>query len=91
VDVDVKGPVAVNSSDVVRELVLGHVGLGLLPDFVVRDDLAAKRLLPLLPDWQAEGTFGPTAWLLWQPQRAMPPKMRVFVDYLVEHLGRSEA
>jgi DNA-binding transcriptional LysR family regulator len=89
VDVDVKGPVAVNSSDVVRELVLGHVGLGLLPDFVVRDDLTSKRLLPLLPDWQAEGTFGPTAWLLWQPQRAMPPKMRVFVDYLVEQLGES--
>ena len=91
VDVDVKGPVVVNSSDVVRELVLGQVGLGLLPEFVVREDLAAKRLAAVLPDWQAAGTFGPTAWALWHPQRAMPPKMRVFVDYLVEQLGSEAA
>jgi DNA-binding transcriptional LysR family regulator len=86
VGVDVKGPVVVNSSDVVRELVLGGMGLGLLPEFVVRGDLAAKRLAVVLPDWQVEGTFGPTAWLLWQTQRSMPPKMRVFVDFLVKQL-----
>ena len=34
----------------------------------------------------AAGTLALTAWVLWQPQRAMPPKMRVFVDYLAERL-----
>jgi DNA-binding transcriptional LysR family regulator len=87
VGVDVGGPVVANSSDVVRELVIGDLGLGLLPEFVVKHDLAAKSLVRVLPDWHASGTFGPTAWVLWQPQRAMPPKMRVFVDYLVEHLA----
>jgi DNA-binding transcriptional LysR family regulator len=87
IDVEVKGPVVVNSSDVVRELVLGQMGIGLLPEFVVKDDLAAKRLTALLSDWQVAGTFGPTVWVLWQPQRAMPPKMRVFIDYLMEQLG----
>jgi DNA-binding transcriptional LysR family regulator len=86
VDVNIKGPVVVNSSDVVRELVLGGLGLGLLPEFVIRSDLASKRLVAVLPDWTAEGSFGPTGWLLWQPQRAIPPKMRVFVDFLIEHL-----
>lgn len=87
VAVDVRGPVIVNSSDVVRELVLGHLGLGLLPEFVVREDLAARRLVPVLRDWTPEGPFGPTAWALWPPQRAMPPKLRAFVDHLVEGLA----
>jgi DNA-binding transcriptional LysR family regulator len=91
VEIEVNGPVVVNSSDVVRELVLGQMGIGLLPEFVVRDDLAAKRLTALLPGWQAAGPFGPTVWVLWQPQRVMPPKMRVFVDYLVEQLGAGSA
>jgi len=82
VDVEVKGPVVVNSSDVVRELVLRHMGLGLVPEFVVREDLVAERLTAVLPEWKPTGTFGPTAWVLWQPQRVMPPKMRAFVDYL---------
>ena len=32
-------------------------------------------------------TFGQTAWALWTQQRSLPPKIRVFVDFLAERLG----
>jgi DNA-binding transcriptional LysR family regulator len=35
--------------------------------------------------------FGATAWALWQPQRVVPPKLRVMVDFLVEHLATVQA
>jgi DNA-binding transcriptional LysR family regulator len=87
ISVDVKGPVVVNSSDVVRELVLSDMGLGLLPEFVVERDLEIGLLAPVLDDWQPSGSFGPSVWALWQPQRSLPPRVRVFVDYLVDQLG----
>ena len=69
----------------------GRLGLGLgleLPHFVGRDGLHNGRLRRVLPEWTPESGFGPTAWVFWQPQRAMAPKLRVMADYLVEKLGR---
>lgn len=85
--VRVSGPVIVNSSDVVRDLLLADMGLGLLPRFAVDDDLASGRLRVALPQWTPQPAFGSTAWALWQPQRVMPLKLRVMVDFLVARLG----
>jgi DNA-binding transcriptional LysR family regulator len=85
--VPLSGPVIVNSSDVVRDLLLADMGLGLLPRFVVADDLAAGRLREALPAWAPQGTFGSRAWALWPPQRVVPPKLRAMVDFLVGQLG----
>lgn len=87
VDVAVSGPVSVNSSDAVREMVLAGMGLGLLPHFVVRRDLARGDLRTVLPRWQVRGSFGATAWALWPAQRQVPPKLRAMVDFLFERLG----
>jgi DNA-binding transcriptional LysR family regulator len=86
--VPLSGPVMVNSSDVVRDLLLADMGLGLLPRFVVADDLAAGRLREALPAWAPQGAFGSRAWALWPPQRVVPPKLRAMVDFLVGQLGQ---
>lgn len=85
--VKVSGPVIVNSSDVVRDLMLADMGLGLLPRFAVAADLASGQLRAVLPRWSPRPAFGATAWALWQPQRVVPPKLRAMVDFLVAHLG----
>jgi DNA-binding transcriptional LysR family regulator len=85
--VPLSGPVIANSSDVVRDLLLADMGLGLLPRFVVADDLAAGRLREALAAWAPQGTFGSHAWALWPPQRVVPPKLRAMVDFLVAQLG----
>lgn len=86
--VALSGPVIVNSSDVVRDLLLADMGLGLLPRYVVADDLAAGRLREALPAWTPQGMFGSRAWALWPPQRVVPPKLRAMVDFLVGQLGQ---
>jgi DNA-binding transcriptional LysR family regulator len=85
-EVSVRGPVAVNSSDVVRELVLSGMGIGLLPRFAVQADLDSGTLHEILPGWHSTGAFGPTVWALWQAQRQMPPKLRVMIDFLSQRL-----
>lgn len=89
--VQVSGPVIVNSSDVVRDLLLAHMGLGLLPRFAVTSDLASGELRAVLPQWTPQPVFGSRAWALWQPQRIVPPKLRAMVDFLVEHLDATPA
>jgi DNA-binding transcriptional LysR family regulator len=42
----------------------------------------------LLPDWTVRPPFGPTISAVWLPDRHLPPKMRVFVDFMVERLSR---
>jgi len=85
--VNLSGPVIVNSSDVVRDLLLADMGLGLLPRFVVADDLVTGRLREALPAWAPQGTFGSRAWALWPPQRVVPTKLRAMVDFLVGQLA----
>lgn len=79
--------VGVNNSEIVRELVLASQGVGLVWNHAVDRDIAAGRLLRLLPDWRPVGPFGQTAWAIWPQQSRLPLKTRVFIDYLAEKLG----
>ena len=87
--VPVRSNVAVNNSEVVRDLLLAGLGVGLVWNYAVDREIADGRLIPLLPDWTPVGPFGQTAWALWTPQRSLPPKIRVFVDFLAERLGEA--
>lgn len=87
--VKVRGNVIVNSSEVVRDLVLAGVGAGLVARYAVESELRAGRLVELLPGWAPAGTFGPTAYALWLPQPHLPPKIRVFVEFLKSRLEAS--
>ena len=64
------------------------LGVALLPDFVVDEDLRQGSIVRLLPDWTVRPPFGPTISAVWLPDRHLPPKMRVFVDFMVERLSR---
>jgi DNA-binding transcriptional LysR family regulator len=85
--VKVQGNVVVNSSEVVRDLMLAGVGAGLVARYAVEAELRDGRLVPLLPQWTPTGAFGPTAYALWLPQPHLPPKVRAFVDFLGRRLG----
>ena len=84
--VRVTSNVVVNNSEVVRDLLLAGMGIGLVWNYAVDREIADGRLIPLLPDWTPVGPFGQTAYALWLPQSHLPPKIRVFVDFLAERL-----
>ena len=63
-----------------------HAGLGLayLPDWLVSDDLAAHRLVRLLPDHSGPGI---TLFAVYTSRQYMLPKLRSFIDFLSQSLG----
>ena len=89
--VRVTSNVVVNNSEVVRDLLLAGMGIGLVWNYAVDREIAEGRLLPLLPEWSPVGPFGQTAYALWLPQSHLPPKIRVFVDFLAARLQESSA
>lgn len=42
----------------------------------------------MLPEWTFLASYHGGAWLLHSPTRYLPPKLRVFIDYLVECLAK---
>ncbi|MGK5065119.1 LysR family transcriptional regulator [Janthinobacterium sp. LB3P112] len=58
-------------------------GIAYLPAFAVQRELAAGQLVSLLDEHtQARTAF----WLLWPASRHLPPRLRVFIDFLLEQL-----
>jgi DNA-binding transcriptional LysR family regulator len=86
--VKVSGNIAVNSSEVVRDLMLNDIGVGLVASYAVADELSTGKLLKLLPSWKPTGGFAQTAFAVWKPQIHLPQKIRVFVDFLQARLAQ---
>ena len=65
----------------VREAVIHGAGLSVLPDYAIAQDLAAGRLIPVLPTWRlpAGGIHA-----VFPSARFRPAKVRAFVDMLME-------
>jgi DNA-binding transcriptional LysR family regulator len=59
------------------------LGLACVPDFTVRAQLANGSLVVVLRDFTADRI---PFRALWPSGRMMPPKVRVFVDFLNQHL-----
>ncbi|WP_407309442.1 LysR family transcriptional regulator [Pseudomonas sp. nanlin1] len=79
-------PIAMVCSDIEALLYLAKAGRGVacLPDFAVKDAIAHGRLMPLL---DSHLTGGNTFHIVWPSSRQMAPKVRVFVDFMVEHFA----
>lgn len=87
VAVKVAGNVVVNSGEVVRDLMLDGVGVGLVARYAVAEELRRGNLVALLPEWKPVGPFAQTAYALWLPQVHLPPKIRAFVQFVSERLA----
>lgn len=72
--------VATNSSEMVRELALGGVGVALRSVWDVGDALREGRLVRVLPDWEGSQDVGIYAVHL--RSAAVPPAVNAFVDFL---------
>lgn len=78
--VRLQASIAIDTTPGVLAAVLAGGGLSVLPDFLVADDLAAGRLIHILPQWQLPSggihTVYPAA-------RFRPPKVTAFVEMLI--------
>jgi len=88
VTVGVRGRYAANHTGVRMDAVLQHVGIGSLPYFTARHALEAGTVVQVLAQWDFIASYHGEVWLLHSPTRYLPPKLRVFIDYLVECMAR---
>lgn len=66
-----------------RSLCLQGMGVALLADWLVKDDIAAGDLLELYPDYRFAATsYDTSAWIVYPDRHYVPQKVRVFIDYL---------
>jgi DNA-binding transcriptional LysR family regulator len=78
------GPLRVNNGDAMMPALIGGTGLGILPEFILRDALAAGRLERLLPDWSLP--LGGVYWVT-PPGGPRPKRVEVLAAFLVEKLA----
>lgn len=79
--VQVNGNLQFNIPQPLRQAVLAGLGIVLLPAYVLEDDLSTGRLQGVLQNYISED---PDVYLIYPHARHLSPKVRVFVDYLVE-------
>ena len=87
VTVPVRGTLAANNSEALREAALAGAGIALLPDFSAQDALRRGQLVPVLPDWQVDGGFGRHIFAI----RPYTPHVPRAVSALVTHLRQALA
>jgi DNA-binding transcriptional LysR family regulator len=72
-----------NTTAVLMDVAVAGLGIACLPDFMVRQAIARGELVAVLDAHvEHQGTFR----LLWPSSRHLAPKLRVFIDFMVEAL-----
>lgn len=70
-----------NSADAVYHASLAGLGIAQLSSYLIEPDLQSGRLVALLPDFFKEES---DIFAVYSDKRNLSPKIRVFIDYLVE-------
>lgn len=79
-----RGPLVFNNLEAQISAARRGLGLIYIPDFAVQEYLDSGEMRSVLAEYiSAGGQFS----LLWPGQRNLLPKLRVLIDYLVEHIG----
>lgn len=83
----VDSALAANSSVALHLAMLRGGGIALLPTYVVGEDLRSGAAVQVLPALAPQGYSGDQLYAIYLENRFLPPKVRVFIDYLLENLG----
>jgi len=82
--VKVSGNVVSNSPEMLRYLLANDQGIFLAPSFIVFEEIAAGRLVRMLPDYRpVEFTIN----AIYPNRSHLPTKVRLFIDLLVERFA----
>nr|WP_067290228.1 LysR family transcriptional regulator [Marinobacterium profundum] len=88
-DVKVSGPVSVNLGEALGEWVLAGMGIGLASLWYAGPDIAAGRLVPVLPGYRV----WPEAkiWAVRPPGRIMAARVKAFLDFMQARIVETNA
>ena len=82
------GPLRVNNGEALLPALVAGTGLGLLPEFIVRDALKLKKLEIILPEWSHPA--GAVHWVT-PPGGPKPKRVDVLADFLARRISQNYA
>ena len=68
-----------------RQAILAGLGIGLVPDYVVNDDIQRGDIVTTLDDWRLS-IFGTQMYMLYMPNRLHMGAIRTFIDFMLERV-----
>jgi DNA-binding transcriptional LysR family regulator len=66
-----------------REAARAGLGIAVLPDWLIREDIVSGRLVRVLPQWNAKEL---PCHVVYQSQRMLPVRVRTFIDFAVTYM-----
>ena len=79
------GPFRANNGDAMMPALIAGTGLGILPEFFLREALDSGLLERLLPDWSIP--LGAIYWVT-PPEGPLPKRVEVLGDFLIDKLAQ---
>lgn len=80
-----RGRLRANNSDAMLHSLRSGLGIAVVPDFIVDEDLANGSIVPILTDWQPRHV---ALHLVTPPGAIRPQRVTALIDYLAARLGR---
>ncbi|MBW8893305.1 MAG: LysR family transcriptional regulator [Burkholderiales bacterium] len=68
-----------------RQAILAGLGIGLVPDYVVQEDVRKGDVVTTLDDWRLS-IFGTQMFMLYMPNRQHTRAIRTFIDFILERV-----
>lgn len=84
ITVPVNGPLHVDDDEALSQAVLGGLGVGLLPTFIIGKELQNGNLQAVLSEYIPVERH---VYAMYLPTRHLPSKVRVFIDFMIAHIG----
>ena len=85
--VPVKGRTVISNAIALQECAIAGMGLALLPHWLVDSEVTAGRLIRVFPNYEVTATnFATSAWFVYPSRNYVPLKVKVFIDFLQQHL-----
>ena len=82
--VKVKGKWRSNNANVVLDACEKGLGVAYMPKSTFTEALASERVVPILEPFWGQGS---SSWIVYQNKRFMPLRVRLAIDFLVQHFA----
>jgi DNA-binding transcriptional LysR family regulator len=87
-EVFVRGHTIISNAIALQQCAIAGMGLALLPNWLIGDDLRDGALVNVFPSYDVTATeFSTAAWLVYPSRAYVPLKVRVFIDFLKQSIS----
>lgn len=87
-EVPVRGRITISNAIALQQCALAGIGLALLPQWLVGDDLSTGKLISVFSDYEVTATdFSTAAWLVYPSRAYTPLKVRAFINFLKNRIA----